>query len=74
MSEIIFIFYTEKNNSFWVIPSKNVKELRIENKSGKNAGNILLTLPKLQSGDKAIKFDKYKDDRGLIQSLNLNNS
>ena len=36
-----FIFYTEKNNNLWVIPSKDVKELGIENKSGKNVGKIL---------------------------------
>jgi hypothetical protein len=60
-----FIFYTEKNNNFWVIPSKDVKELGIENKSGKNAGKISLSLPKTESGDKASKFDKYKNEKGF---------
>ena len=60
-----FIFYTEKNNNLWVIPSKDVKELRIENKSGKNVGKISLTLPKIESGDKASKFEKYKNENGF---------
>jgi hypothetical protein len=60
-----FIFYTEKNNNLWIIPSKDVKELGIENKSGKNAGKISLTLPKTESGDKASKFEKYKNENGF---------
>jgi hypothetical protein len=60
-----FIFYTEKNNHFWVMPSRDVKELGIENKSGKNAGKISLSLPKTESGDKASKFDKYKNEKGF---------
>lgn len=60
-----FIFYTEKNNNFWVVPSKDVKELGIENKSGKNAGKISLSLPRTESGDKASKFDKYKNEKGF---------
>jgi len=60
-----FIFYTEKNNNFWVISSKDVKELEIENKSGKNAGKILFSIPKTESGDKASKFDKYKNEKGF---------
>jgi len=60
-----FIFYTEKNNNFWVIPSKDVKTLGIENKSGKNAGKISLSLPKTESGDKASNFDKYKNEKGF---------
>jgi hypothetical protein len=60
-----FIFYTEKNNNFWVIPSKDVKELGRENKSGKNVGKISLSLPKTESGDKASKFEKYKNEKGF---------
>ncbi len=60
-----FIFYTEKNNTFWIIPSKDAEELGIKNKSGKNAGKISLTLPKTEKGDKARKFEKYKNDRGF---------
>lgn len=61
-----FIFYTEKNNNFWVIPSKDVKKLGRENKSGKNAGRISLTLPKTESGYKASKFEKYRNEKGFV--------
>lgn len=61
-----FILYTEKNNNFWVIPSKDVKKLGIEIKSGKNAGKISLSLPKTEPGDKASKFDKYKNGKGFV--------
>lgn len=60
-----FIFYTEKNNNFWVIPSRDVKKLGVENKSGKNAGKISLSLPKTESGNKAFEFDRYKNEEGF---------
>lgn len=60
-----FIFYTEKNNHFWVIPSMDVEKLGIKNKSGKNAGKVSLTLPKNETGYKAQKFEKYKNDKGF---------
>lgn len=60
-----FIFYTEKNNYFWVIPSKDVEEWGSKNKTGKNVGKISLNLPKTESGDKASKFDKYKNEKGF---------
>ncbi len=60
-----FIFYTEKNDNFWVIPSEDVKKLGQENKSGKNAGKISLSLPKIAYGDKALKFEKYRNDNGF---------
>jgi hypothetical protein len=60
-----FIFYTEKNNTFWVIPSKDVTGLGIKNKSGKYVGKITLNLPKTETGKKAEKFEKYKNDNGF---------
>ena len=60
-----FIFYTEKNNTFWVIPSNDVVELGIKNKTGRNAGKISLSLPRTEEGDKAEKFEKYKNDNGF---------
>jgi hypothetical protein len=56
-----FIFYTEKNNKFWIIPSKDVVKLGIKNKSGKNKGKISLTLPK----KKGQRFQKYINDNGF---------
>lgn len=60
-----FIFYTEKNNNFWVIPSKEVVKLGIKNKSGKNVGKISLTLPKTDVGNKAQRYKKYLNDNGF---------
>ena len=60
-----FIFYVEKNNTLWVMPSKDVVKLAITNKNGKNAGKHSLTLPKSESTDKAIKFSKYKGESGF---------
>jgi len=60
-----FIFYTEKNNKFWIIPSRDVVKLGIKNKSGKNVGKIALTLPRSETGKKAQKFQKYLNDMGF---------
>lgn len=60
-----YIFYTEKNNSFWVMPSKCVNKLGCENKSGKNVGKWNLILPKTESGKRASKFEKYKNEKGF---------
>lgn len=60
-----FIFYLEKNNTMWVIPSKDVIQHSIMNKSGENAGKFSLSLPKSEKSDKAKKFLRYKDGNGL---------
>jgi hypothetical protein len=60
-----FIFYTEKNNNFWVIPSKKVKKLGSKNESGKNARKISVTLPRIETGNRAKSFQKYKNDNGF---------
>jgi hypothetical protein len=62
---LFFIFYTEKNETFWVIPSGDLVDLCRINVSGKNVGKRTLTLPKSDSGEKARRFDKYKNDNGF---------
>ena len=62
---LYFIFYTEKNNTFWTLPSIRVKALAFINKTGKHQGKISLNLPKLETGDKAAKFNQYKNDNGF---------
>lgn len=62
---LYFIFYTEKNNTFWTIPSSRVKALGFTNKSGKNEGKVRLDLPKPEFGDKADKFELFKNDNGF---------
>ena len=60
-----FIFYTEKNDSVWVMPSRDVKRLGFTNRSGKNAGTVSLSLPKNLMGDKGLRFDKYRNGNGF---------
>lgn len=60
-----FIFYTEKNNSFWVIPSVELISLCSVNKTGRHVGKMHLSLPKQNTGEKADKYDKYKNDNGF---------
>ncbi len=60
-----FIFYTEKDNNFWIIPSKDIKKLGNKMKSGKNIGTISLSLPKTKKGTKTEKFKKYKNKDGF---------
>jgi len=60
-----FIFYIEKTNSFWVIPSEDVEKEGNKKKSGKHKGDISLSLPKSGVGTKAEKFEKYKNEKGF---------
>lgn len=62
-----FVFYVEKNNSFWVMPSIDVARLSIQNKSGANAGRYSLTVPKSEITPKALAFEQFKNDRGFDQ-------
>jgi len=60
-----FIFYTEKNDTLWTIPSKDVRRLGITNKTGKNAGKVSLNLPKSDESSNASKFEKFKNEEGF---------
>lgn len=60
-----FIFYLEKNNTFWVLPSADVVRQASTNESGKNKGKHSLSLPKCETTDKAKKFSIYKGDAGF---------
>lgn len=60
-----FIFYTEMNDTFWVLPSRDVVALGVTNKTGKNKGKRSLSLPKDFTGWKAQKFKKYMNDVGF---------
>ena len=64
-SNFYFIFYTEKNNSFWVISSRDIKKLGRENKTGKHKGKISLTLPKSEKTKKARSFQIYRNEAGF---------
>lgn len=60
-----FIFYTEMNDTFWVIPSRDVVTLAFTNKTGKNKGKKSLSLPKNLAGRKSQRFKKYMNDTGF---------
>lgn len=60
-----FIFYIEKNDTFWVMPSNDVVKHAVTNKNGKNKGKHSITLPRSETTDKAVKFSKYKGESGF---------
>ncbi|MBD3359243.1 MAG: hypothetical protein GF365_00845 [Candidatus Buchananbacteria bacterium] len=60
-----WIFYTEIDNNYWIIPSKDLVKLCQINKLGKNVGKMHLSLPKSGLGSKALKYEKYKNDNGF---------
>ena len=64
-SNLFFIFYTEKDNTFWTIPSKDLAPFCKPNKSGKNEGKRTFILPKKDTGEKAERFDRYKNEKGF---------
>jgi hypothetical protein len=60
-----FVFYIETNNTFWVMPSKDVVKYAITNKNGKHSGKHSLTIPKSETTDKAGIFSIYKGENGF---------
>jgi len=70
-ANLFFIFYTEKNESFWTIPSLDLSGLCHRNASGRNAGRRTLVLPKTPDGEKAKRFAKYtgNDGFGLLRAF-----
>ncbi|HET6440855.1 MAG TPA: hypothetical protein VFH53_00645 [Phycisphaerae bacterium] len=62
---LFFIFYTEKNATFWTIPSLDLAGLCHRNASGRNAGRRTLVLPKTPDGEKAKRFAKYTGNNGF---------
>jgi len=60
-----FIFYTEMNNTFWILPSWEASTLSVMNKTGKNKGKRSLSFPKYLLGHKAQKFKKFMNDEGF---------
>jgi len=62
---LFFIFYTEKTETFWTIPSQDLADLCYQNASGKNAGCRTLVLPKAADGAKAARYAKYAGSAGF---------
>ena len=62
---LFFIFYTEKDDKFWVMPSKDLASICLLNKSGKNKGKRTFILPKRDQEEKAERFRKFEGDNGF---------
>ena len=62
---LYFIFYTERNNAIWTVPSRDVARISARNRAGKNIGKRAISFPKQPDGIKAARFAKYLDDRGF---------
>ncbi|MBA7473110.1 hypothetical protein ES707_08444 [subsurface metagenome] len=61
-----FIFFTEANDTFWVMPSSKVIELGHTLKSGENVGKAEINMPKSDRSSNAPKFEKYKNNFDLL--------
>jgi hypothetical protein len=62
---LFFIFYTERNNALWVVPSIDLDELCYENQNGINKGSRTIVFPKSETTVKAGNFRKYFKDAGF---------
>ena len=60
-----FIFYLERNDTFWVMPSSKVIEFAVTLRTGKHAEKHSLTIPKSDDTPKGQKFAVFKDDAGF---------
>ena len=60
-----FIFYLEKNDSFWVVPSRRLASLGHTNKSGKNKRKVTVVFPKRLDGLKFKRFEKFHGENGF---------
>ena len=60
-----FIFYMEKNDTMWVVPSTDVVSMASRNVEGKNAGKYSLSLPKTEDAPKWAIYAKYKAPEGF---------
>jgi hypothetical protein len=70
---LYIILFTEKTNHFWVIPSMELLQLGSQHKTGKNKDRIRISIPRTDAGDKADKFEGFKDANGfnlLLKALN----
>lgn len=60
-----FLFYTEMNNSIWIMPSEEVVQLVYTNKDGKNKGKSTIVFPKTEKSTNWKKFEKYRGENGF---------
>ena len=60
-----YMFFAETLGHYWLLPSTDVVALGHQNKNGKHAGKVHLTLPRRESGVVWERFSKYCDDAGF---------
>lgn len=60
-----FIFYIEKHNWLWVIPSYDVTKYARQNKTGDNIGKYSLSFPKSEESVNWNKFSDYFWENGF---------
>jgi hypothetical protein len=66
-----FIFYSERINQYWIIPSLKLIELASRNKAGKNAGKYHVNLMGWSKKNGEVypdpKFDDYRNKFDLLK-------
>ncbi|MGC9124177.1 MAG: hypothetical protein ACP5IB_08975 [Thermoplasmata archaeon] len=58
----VFLFFSEKLNKFWIIPSEDLVKIASQNTSGKNKGNYNIDL---NSKENSKIINQYEGDNGF---------
>lgn len=69
-SNYYFIFYSEQADTYWVIPSLELKSIARQNKSGQNKGKYAINFCNLRANGKVVprpRFDHYKNNFDLLK-------
>lgn len=67
-----FIFYSERAESYWVIPSLEIADHAYQNKSGNNKGKYKLQLARLDRDGKLRPFKSVEQYQGAFDLLTSN--
>lgn len=60
-----FMFYTERDGNYWIIPSLELEPLCFKNKTGKYVGRMRVDLPKSTSAKKAKQYERFRNENGF---------
>jgi hypothetical protein len=60
-----FIFYIERSDALWVMPSHAVARMSHQNAAGANKGRYTLVLPKRSAGGNFRRFARYYGESGF---------
>jgi hypothetical protein len=67
-----FIFYSERADTYWVIPSLELISLASQNKSGQNRGKYTINFCNLRANGEVVprpRFDRYKNNFDLLKQV-----